>query len=139
MFGELGPVGVFGTCVDFEAGHLVFSELIFGEHAGHGQFNRPLRLLLEEPVVSGDAGSARIARVPEVRFGLPLFSGEDDIPRVDNHHEVPAVRLMGVIALPFALEKVGGLDGKPTQHLATGVQEAPFADDIFKFGPVCFG
>ena len=112
------------------------AETVLGQHAPDGLLDGLARVLVEQVAVGGRAQTTGVAGVAVGHLVFALVARQRDLVGVDDDDEVAGVHVRGVRRLVLATQEGGGLDGEPSEHHVSGVDDMPLTRDVAGLGAV---
>ncbi|MNP18127.1 hypothetical protein D3C76_1105870 [compost metagenome] len=103
----------------------------------NGQFDHPVRLVLQHVASGSSLQTTRIVGVTVVHFLSELLTGQFDLVGVNHNDEIAAVYMRGKIRFMFTANDTGHFTGQTAEGFAFGVYEIPFAFGCIAFRHIC--
>ena len=123
-----------GARVDFKFFVNSRAESVVRDHPFDGAFDDALGVVLAGVAQGLDFAAADEAGVAGVNLLIVFFAGKADFFGVDHDHEIAGIDVGSENRLVLASQKARGFHGNLTQDAVGGIDDPPFAGQIFLFG-----
>lgn len=121
----LGCVRMLIASINVQIGVQLAPQAILGQHAFHGHFEDPLRVLCQQNPGRGEALSTGVTRMAHIDLIGQFLTSQTHFFSVDDDYVVATVNVWREVGLVFAANHEGNFTGQPTKYLSLCVNHNP--------------